>query len=105
LINLLDFPVNYAIMFLVLSLGGFLSFYFSSKIQLPDQTPPPLSDSRLPLEGLRNYLSLLKKNPAFVSFASKRFVYYSALVLSLPIMPLYLVRDVGATDSQIGLST
>jgi len=102
LINLLDFPVNYAIMFLVLSLGGFLSFYFSSKIQLPDQTPPPLSDSRSPLEGLRNYLSLLKKNPAFVSFASKRFVYYSALVLSLPIMPLYLVRDVGATDSQIG---
>jgi hypothetical protein len=102
LINLLDFPVNYAIMFLVLSLGGFLSYYFSSRIELPEQIPPPLSNSASPLEGFRNYLTLLRANPAFVSFSSKRFVYFSALILSVPIMPLYLVRDVRATDSQIG---
>lgn len=105
LIDLIAFPLNYAIMFLVLSLGGFISFRFSSKIRLPDQTPPPLSNSASPREGLNNYLSLMRKYPAFVSFASKRFVYYSALVLSLPIMPLYLVRDVHATDSQIGAIT
>jgi predicted MFS family arabinose efflux permease len=102
LINLLGFPVNYAVMFLVLSLGGFLSYYFSSQINLPEQNPPPLSSSGSPLEGLRNYAALMRANPAFVSFASKRFVYFSALVLSAPIMPLYLVRDVHATDSQIG---
>ena len=102
LIDLISFPLNYAIMFLVLSLGGFVSFYFSRQIRLPDQTPPPLSNSDSPREGLRNYISLLRKNPAFVSFASKRFVYFSALTLSLPIMPLYLVREAQATDSQIG---
>lgn len=102
LIDLIAFPLNYAIMFLVLSLGGFLSYYFSRKIHLPDQTPPPLSDSASPRDNMGNYLFLLRKNPQFVSFASKRFVYYSALVLGLPIMPLYLVRDVHATDSQIG---
>ena len=103
LINLISFPLNYAIMFMVLSLGGFLSFYFSRQIQLPDQVPPPLSDSRSPLEGIRNYLTLLQANPAFVSFSTKRFVYFSAMVLSLPIMPLYLVREVHATDAQIGM--
>jgi len=102
LINLISFPLNYAIMFLVLSLGGFLSYYFSNQIHIPDQTPPPLIHSRSPREELRNYLSLLRANPAFVSFASKRFVYFSALVISLPIMPLYLVRDIHATDAQIG---
>lgn len=102
LINLISFPLNYAVMFMVLSLGGFLSFYFSRQIQLPDQVPPPLSDSRSPLEGIRNYLALLRANPAFVSFSTKRFVYFSAIVLSLPIMPLYLVREVHATDAQIG---
>lgn len=102
LIGLLSFPLNYAIMFLVLSLGGFLSFYFSNQIQLPDQPPPPPSTSGSPRESIRNFLSLLRKYPAFVSFASKRFVYFSALVLGLPIMPLYLVREVQATDSQIG---
>lgn len=102
LIDLLDFPVNYAIMFLVLSLGGFLSYYFSSRIELPEQAPPPLTNSGSPLEGFKNYLALVRANPAFVSFSSKRFVYFSALILSAPIMPLYLVRDVRATDSQIG---
>jgi hypothetical protein len=101
-IDLIDFPVNYAIMFLVLSLGGFLSYYFSSRINLPDTMPPPLARSRSAREGLQNYLSILRANPAFLSFASKRFVYLSAIALSTPIMPLYLVRDVDATDAQIG---
>ena len=51
---------------------------------------------------LKNYSSLLKSNPAFLSFSSKRFVYLSALALSAPIMPLFFVRKLGATDSQIG---
>ena len=102
-INLISFPLNYAVMFLVLSLGGFLSFYFSRQIQLPDQVPPPFSNRGSPLEGIRNYLALLQENPAFVSFSMKRFVYFSALVLSLPIMPIYLVHEVHATDAQIGI--
>jgi MFS family permease len=102
LIDLIDFPLNYAIMFLVLSLGGFLSFYFSSRITLPDQVSPPITNSGSPLKGLMNILELLKANPAFLSFSTKRFVYFSAVVLSIPIMPLFLVRDVHATDGQIG---
>lgn len=101
-IDLVDFPVNYAVMFLVLSLGGFLSFYFSRKIVLPDQLPPPITDSGAPWKGFQNVLGLLKANPAFLSFALKRFVYFSAITLSAPIMPLFLVREVRATDGQIG---
>ena len=102
LIGLLHFPLNYSIMFLVLSLGGFFSYYFSSRISVPDQTPPIFPKSASMRESLQNYLSLVKSSPKFVSFASKRFVYFSALALSLPILPLYFVREVHATDSQIG---
>jgi Na+/melibiose symporter-like transporter len=102
LINLIHFPLNYAIMFLVLSLGGFFSYYFSRQITLPESVPPPLAKSTSPRDGIQNYLNILRANPAFLSFSSKRFVYYSALVLSAPIMPLFLVRNVGATDAQIG---
>ena len=104
-INLLDFPVNYAIMFLVLSLGGFLSFYFSQKIVVPDQTPPPMTEERSAKDSLRSYIELVRANPAFASFASKRFVYFSALILTQPIMPLFFVREVNATDAQIGTIT
>jgi MFS family permease len=104
LIDLIVFPLNYAIMFLVLSVGGFVSFYFSNQIRVADQTPPSVfSDSSA--DGLRNYVALLRANPAFVSFVSKRFIYFSALVLVQPIMPLYLVRAVHATDGQIGTVT
>jgi MFS family permease len=102
LIDLISFPLNYAIMFMVLSLGGFLSFYFSRKIQLPDQAAPLLPAGFSPRQNIRNYLKLLRANPAFLSFSSKRFVYFSAIVLSQPIMPLFLVREVHATDGQIG---
>lgn len=101
-IDLIAFPLNYAIMFMVLSLGGFFSFYFSHKIQLPAQVAPPLPNSRSARQNLSNYLTLLRDNPVFLSFSTKRFVYFSALVLSQPIMPLFLVRDVDATDGQIG---
>ena len=101
-IDLLSFPLNYAVMFMVLSLGGFFSFYFSRKISLPDQIASPLPDIRSPVQNLKNYITLLRENPVFLSFSSKRFVYFSAIVLSQPIMPLFLVREVGATDGQIG---
>lgn len=102
-INLIDFPLNYSIMFLVLSLGGFFSFYFSQKISLPDREPPPaMMKSTGPQNGFQNYLGILRDNPAFLSFSLKRFVYFSALYLGMPIMPLFLVRTVEATDAQIG---
>src|ERR1041384_664714 len=97
LINLIHFPLNYAIMFLVLSLGGFFSFYFSRKIDLPDsQLPPLINRGSNPREGFHNYLKLVRENPAFLSFSLKRFVYFSGLYLSLPLMPLFLVREVHA---------
>ncbi len=102
LIDLIEFPLNYAVMFIVLSLGGFFSFYFSRRIQLPDQILPPLPTSRSPRQNLSTYLTMLRENPAFLSFSIKRFVYFSAIVLSQPIMPLFLVREVRATDGQIG---
>jgi MFS family permease len=101
-IDLVAFPLNYALMFLGLSLGGLISFYFSSRISLPDQIAPPLSTGQSPKETIRSYIALLRNSPGFVSFASKRFVYFSALALSAPILPLFFVWEVGASDSQIG---
>lgn len=89
-------------MFLTLSFGGLISYYFSKQIVIPDQTSPPLASAKSVLDNARSYLVLIRTNPAFASFSTKRFVYFSAIALSLPIMPLYYVRDIGATDSQIG---
>ncbi len=105
LINLVPFPYNYAYMFIGLSVGGLISYYFSSRIQVPDQSPPPLSKGGSVRETLRNYRLLLQETPAFTSFVTKRFVYLSAIALGAPLFPLYFVRVVGATDRNIGTIT
>jgi hypothetical protein len=102
LIDLVAFPRNYEIMFMGLSVGGLISFYFSRQIQLPDQTSPALVSSKSVLDNARNYFAIIRGAPAFASFASKRFVYLSAVALGQPILPLFFVRVVKATDSQIG---
>ena len=101
-IDLIAFPLNYGLMFLGLSAGGLISYYFSSKISLPDQVPPPMEKSETISDSIKSYINLLKSAPAFVSFSSKRFVYLSALALSAPIMPLFFVHTLGASDGQIG---
>ncbi|HVM70846.1 MAG TPA: MFS transporter [Anaerolineales bacterium] len=101
-IDRFTFPLNYAIMFLGLSLGGLISFYFSSRISLPDQVPPPLASGKTAGENIRNTLTLLRQYPDFVSISIKRFVYLSAVALAAPIMPLYFVHVVKATDADIG---
>lgn len=97
------FPLNYQILFIGLSVGGLISFYFSSRITLPDQLSPLLVKAGQSLGAtLRDYRELLRTNPAFVSFVSKRFVYLSAMALGAPLFPLYYVRQAAATDAQIG---
>jgi hypothetical protein len=99
----IPFPLNYEIMFVGLSLGGLISFYFSSRISLPDQTPPPLASGKTAGETARNTLTLLRQYPDFVSISIKRFVYLSAVALASPILPLYLVHVVKATDADVGI--
>lgn len=101
-IDLVPFPTNYAIMFLGLSLGGLISFYFSNRIRIPDQQPVTLSRNRSPRQAIASSLRLLGEHPAFTSFVSKRFVYFSAIALGAPLFPLYFVRVIGATDKNIG---
>ena len=100
----LGFPINYQIVFLGLSLGGLISYYFSSRIILaPSQAPPLKLPDRSLLSTIRNYASLVRGQPAFISFTLKRFVYLFGFTLAIPLFPLYFVREVQASDTWIGI--
>jgi hypothetical protein len=95
------FPYNYQFAFIFLSLGGLVSYYFSSRIVLPDiqvhhDGPRPKLKALL-----QDYARLVKKEKPFQAFIIKRFVVLSGVAMTLPIFPLYLVRDVRASDSWI----
>ncbi len=97
------FPLNYQIVFLGLSVGGLISFYYSSHIELPETNPPITAKGQSLSQRLTAYKDLVKGERAFVSFISKRFVYLAGSTLALPLFPLYYVREVQAPDAWIGM--
>lgn len=99
----LGFPFNYQVVFLGLSLGGLVSFYYSSHIVLPDAEPPASTPGESVRERVRGFVALIRSQPAFVSFMLKRFVYFSGMTLATPLFPLYYVRQVQASDAWIGV--
>lgn len=100
----LPFPLNYQVVFIALSVGGLVSFYFSSHLTLSDQLA---HDDRSAKESLRsrvgNYMELIRREKPFVTFISKRFVFLTGTVLVAPLLPIYYVRELKAADSSIAL--
>lgn len=95
------FPTNFQVIFIFLSIGGLISYYFSSHINLPDFQKPNAQGKRPLRETLEEYRTLLSGEKPFQSFLIKRFVFLSGAALTLPLFPLYFVREVQASNSWI----
>ena len=98
-----NFPGNYQLVFVGLSVGGLISYIFSRRIRLPEVEPPPEPIGLSIGQRARGYTSLVKNYPDFLQFSSKRFIFQFATLLATPIFPLYYVRVVQANDVWIGL--
>lgn len=103
ILDRVGFHLNYQIVFLGLSLGGLVSYYFSSRIQIPDTEIPEKTAKNSLQSSISEYYQLVRQEPAFVSFTGKRFVYMFGFTLAVPLFPLYFVRQLGASDAWIGL--
>jgi predicted MFS family arabinose efflux permease len=102
ILDRVGFHLNYQVVFIGLSLGGLVSYYFSSRIQIPDVEPVPLSSKGTIKSSAHEYFHLIRQEPAFVSFTLKRFVYLFGITLATPLFPLYFVRELNASDAWIG---
>ncbi len=103
ILDRLGYPINYAIVFIGLSIGGLISFYYSSHISLPDKEPSVPQPGVSLITRVKDYLGLVLKEKPFVSFTAKRFVFLTGSSLAAPLFPLYYVRVVGADDGWIGI--
>lgn len=100
------FPFNYQIVFIVLSLGGVVSFAFSSRIILPDEKPKPVTSVKKSLrERAREWYDKVSAERKFMMVIGSQFVYRFGLAYEIPLFPLYYVRVMNATDESIGFIT
>lgn len=99
----LGFPFNYQIVFIVLSLGGLISFYFSSRIKLPN-AEVKFDEKGVPFfRQIKDYANLVKGEKAFISFTIRQFIFLTGSAIAAPIFPLYYVRQVHASDAWISI--
>lgn len=99
----LRFPVNYQLVFVGLSLGSFMSYYYSSRIQLPRVEAERRVDGLSLGQRVKDSVHLIRRERAFLSFAGKQSVYLLGVTLAVPLLPLYYVRVVQASDAWIGV--
>lgn len=103
ILDRIHFPINYQVVFLGLSLGGLVSYYFSSHIELPDVTPPIPVKGRSFKQRLKEYSDLILSHDDFVRISIKRLVFLTGTMLATPLLPLYYVKEVQASDAWIGI--
>jgi MFS family permease len=99
----IGFHLNYQIAFLGLSLGGLISYYFSSRIQIADIEPMHENSKNSIKSSLGEDFHLIRNEPDFVSITLRQFVYLFGITLGTPLFPLYFVRQINASDAWIGL--
>jgi len=101
MLDRVSFPLNYQLAFISLSIGGLLSFYFSSHIVLPDSNPPQMNQNHSLKARVTGFLSIITKEKPFISFIIKRWIYMVGFTMAVPLLPLYFVREINASDSWI----
>jgi len=103
LLEVWAFPRNYQLVFVIFSIGGLISYYFSSRINIPENTVFFEKVKLSVKERVRGYLHLIFSEKPFVSFVIKRFVFLSGAALANPLLPIFYVRGLEASDFWIAL--
>ncbi|MGC9393638.1 MAG: MFS transporter [Anaerolineae bacterium] len=101
LLEWITFPLNYAIVFLLFSMGGLVSFRFSSRMQVPPLNVEAVGDKTPLFQQLKHDVRLVFSERPFLAMSVKRLIYIFGSTLVAPLFTLYYVRVVKASDAWI----
>ena len=101
LLTWFEFPLSYQVVFIGSAIGAFISVVFSSSLKLPPQEVP--QEQAGLVTTLRGHGAALRHSRPFVNFLAAQFVFRWGMAMAIPLLPLYWVKEVGASDAQIGV--
>ena len=99
-LELINYPINYQLIFMILSLGGVVSFSAVRKIKF-DQAPPRQNGDAEKFNA-RQFITIFKENKPFANYVVKRFVYFMGGTLLGPVTSLYYIKDLKISVGWIG---
>ncbi|MEJ5311526.1 MAG: MFS transporter [Anaerolineae bacterium] len=101
ILDRLPFPINYAVVFILFSMGGLISFRYSSRMQVPPLNTEAVGDKTPLFQQLKRDVRLVVTHRPFVAISTKRLIYILGSHLVAPLFTLYYVRIVKASDAWI----
>jgi hypothetical protein len=103
ILEAMGFPLNYQVVFVALSVAGLLACYYSFQLVIPDHGGADADRSGPLSERIRGYMGLLRSQPAFLRFVTRRFLLTFGIGLAAPLVPLWYIREANAPDAWIGI--
>lgn len=103
LLDRLPFPNNYQLVLVGFSVAGLISFRFSRQFRVPDPGPSPVTGGTRIIGRVQEMIRTVRAQPAFLRFSARQLVFVFGTRFAAPLIPLYYVREVGATDAWIGI--
>jgi hypothetical protein len=97
------FPLNYEVLLLIVTLAGFGSFLQSSRLVVADHVRAAQAERIPRADRLRSLWRLVVSNGAFLGFELRAVAYITSIGLALPILPLFYVHELAASDAWIGI--
>ncbi|HOT91847.1 MAG TPA: MFS transporter [Anaerolineae bacterium] len=105
ILDRLTFPTNYAVVFILFSMGGLISFRYSSRMQVPPLNAEAVNDKTPLFKQLKRDVRLVFTHRPFITVSTKRLIYILGSHLVAPLFTLYYVRIVQASDAWISAIT
>lgn len=103
-LELVVFPLNYQVVYLVGGLGGLLSQRWLSRIRVPESVPNVPRSARQAV-SLRDMRRLIAERPDFRKMLINSLVANAGAYLAGPLYILYYVRQLNASDGWIASMT
>ncbi len=98
------FPLNFQILLVIVTLAGFGSYLQSSRLVIAEHVAASPKAALPPLrERLGGLWRTVVSNRTFVGFELRSLAYITSIGLALPVLPLFYVHDLAASDAWIGI--
>ena len=103
ILDWIAFPLNYAIVFILFSMGGLVSFRFSSRMEVPPLNVEAIGDRTPFFQQLKRDVRLVFSERPFIAMSVKRLIYIFGSTLVGPLFTLYYVRVAQMSDAWISV--
>ncbi len=102
ILDRLPFPSNYQLVLTGFSIAGLVSYFYSRQFRVPDAELLEREPGSRLGDRVRELILIVRGQPSFLRYSARQMVYVIGTRLALPLIPLYYIREVGATDAWIG---